>query len=90
MNTKQAIKNLNAMKMNYDQRDKKSIPIQTIDMAIEALEKQIPKPPEYKVHEKYPTLGKDYYCQECGVLFASWEDENGRTNYCGNCGQRLR
>ena len=43
MNNETAIKNLNAMKMNYDQRDKKSIPIQTIDMAIEALEKQIPK-----------------------------------------------
>ena len=42
MDNIEAIKNLNAMKMNYDQRDKKAIPIQTIDMAISALEKQIP------------------------------------------------
>ena len=42
MNNETAIKNLNAMKMNYDQRDKRSIPIRTINMAIEALEKQIP------------------------------------------------
>ena len=45
MNNETAIKNLNAMKMNYDQRDKRSIPIRTINMAIEALEKQIPKKP---------------------------------------------
>ena len=25
------------------------------------IEKQMPKPPEHKVHEIYPTLGKKYY-----------------------------
>ena len=28
---------------------------------VEALEKQMPKSPEHKVHEIYPTLGKKYY-----------------------------
>lgn len=53
----------------------------------EALEKQIPKPPTYTVHEKYKTLGKNYYCQ-CGVMFVDFKRSG--TNYCGNCGQRLR
>lgn len=62
--------------------------INCLDMAISALEKQMSKPPEHKVHEKYPSLGKDYYCQECGVMFMDWEAM--QTNYCGNCGQKLK
>ena len=42
-----------------------------LDLAIEALEKQIPKPPVEKVNPKYPALGKMYYCT-CGVLFTGW------------------
>jgi hypothetical protein len=60
---------------------------EALTIAIGLLEKQIPKPPEYKVNEKYPTLGRNYYCQECGVMFTDWE--NYPTNYCGNCGQAL-
>jgi len=56
------------------------------DMAIQALEKQIPKPPTYETKEKYKALGKNYYCS-CGVMFIDFE-RNG-TNFCGNCGQRL-
>ena len=61
--------------------------LECYDTAISALEKQIPKLPEHKVHEKYPSLGKNYYCK-CGVMFVNWE--NYSTNYCGNCGQKLR
>ncbi len=57
------------------------------ELILNALEKQIPTPPENKVNEKYPTLGRDYYCT-CGVMFVDFE-RNG-TNYCGNCGQRLK
>ena len=57
------------------------------DIAIQALERQVAKPPEHKVHEKYKSLGKNYYCQ-CGVMFVDFE-RNG-TNFCGNCGQRLK
>ena len=57
------------------------------DLAIYALEKQIQQPPEYKVREKYQALGKNYYC-ECGVMFVDFE-RNG-TNFCGNCGQKLK
>jgi hypothetical protein len=59
-------------------------PLQT---AIAALEKQIPKPPEYKVVEKYKALGKNYWCT-CGVMFVDFE-RNG-TTFCGACGQRLK
>ena len=59
------------------------------DMAIAALEKQIPKPPENKACDEYKALGKNYYCL-CGVMFPCWEDKHHRTNYCGNCGQSLR
>lgn len=52
-----------------------------------AINKQIPKPPEYKVVEKYKVSGKNYWC-ECGVMFVDFE-RNG-TNYCGNCGQKLK
>lgn len=51
-----------------------------------ALEKQIPTPPEYKVHEKYQTLGYNHYCK-CGEMFSClWNI----TNYCKNCGQKLK
>jgi hypothetical protein len=54
-----------------------------------ALEKQIPKPPVEKVHPEYPALGKMYFC-ECGVLFPGWGNPKAETNYCGNCGRRLK
>lgn len=57
------------------------------DMAISALEKQIPKEPKYKYNEKYPSIDEAYWC-DCGVMFIDWE--NNSTNYCGNCGQRLK
>ena len=61
--------------------------LEPLSLAISALEKQLPKPPEHKVHEKYKALGKNYYCS-CGVMFVDFE-RNG-TNFCGNCGQRLK
>lgn len=40
MEIEDAIKNLNTMKLNYHARDK-SVPITSLDMGIEALEKQM-------------------------------------------------
>lgn len=79
MNIEAAIKNLNAMKKNYDQRDKKSIPIQTIDMAIEALEKQIPKEPiklKAMTYKRCPVCKnnvENLYCPSCGQNI-DWEE----------------
>ena len=58
-----------------------------VETVIHTLEKQLLKPPEHKVHEKYKALGKNYYCS-CGVMFVDFE-RNG-TNFCGNCGQALK
>lgn len=57
---------------------------------IKALKKQSLMPPVEEVDEKYPALGRCYFCQSCSVMFVGWEYPNGRTNYCGNCGQKLR
>lgn len=51
--------------------------------------KQIPVLPENKTRNEYKSLGKNYWCPSCGVLFQEWENPLFRTNYCGNCGQRL-
>lgn len=66
---------------------KKELSAKSNAVAISALEKQIPKPPEHKVHDEYKSLGKNYYCP-CGVMFLDWE--NQPTKYCGNCGQKLK
>ena len=51
---------------------------EALSMAIEALEKQIPKKPELK--------GEYYVCPVCGVY---QETSEGKPPYCINCGQRL-
>lgn len=55
--------------------------------AIACMEKQIPIPPVNEVRAGYRALGKNYWCK-CDVMFVDWE--NYKTNYCGNCGQKLR
>ena len=34
--------------------------VEAAKLAISALEKQLPRPPEHKVHEKYKALGKKF------------------------------
>ena len=74
-------------KLSIGKRAERNVLQQMAKIALVALEKQKPKPPEHKVHEKYKALGKNYYCH-CGVMFVDFE-KNG-TNYCGNCGQKLK
>jgi len=82
-----AIKYYKGMVFQSDMSERTLEAIRFNKLAIQALEKQIAKPPEHKVHPKYKVLGKNYYCS-CGVMFVDFE-RNG-TNYCGNCGQKLR
>ena len=51
------------------------------DMAIQALEKQIPKKPIFYAH--------DYYCSVCNSLVGNNEFEWKRFKYCDTCGQHL-
>ena len=51
------------------------------DMAIQALEKQIPKKPIFYAH--------DYYCSVCNSIVGNNEFEWKRFKYCDTCGQKL-
>lgn len=53
----------------------------TAKLAIEALEKQIPKKPIFK-----DGIASHYYCPTCGRLYWEKEDIN---QCCDLCGQRL-
>jgi predicted SprT family Zn-dependent metalloprotease len=55
---------------------------------ITILNKEVVTPPQFRVREGLESLGANYYCK-CGVMFPYWEDEDDRTPYCGNCGQKL-
>lgn len=55
--------------------------VQAFKMAIEALEKQIPKKP--KMPHKYI---REWECQRCKSYFAQLND---RPRYCCECGQRI-
>ena len=51
------------------------------EMAVQALEKQIPKKPIFYAH--------DYYCSVCNSLVGNNECEWKRFKYCDTCGQKL-
>ena len=51
------------------------------EMAVQALEKQIPKKPIFYAH--------DYYCSVCNSLVGNNEFEWKRFKYCDTCGQKL-
>ena len=40
------------------------------------------------IKKEHKQLGKNYWC-ECGAMIMDWEYIKS-TNYCGNCGQRLK
>lgn len=76
----EAIKQLNSIAIyHFDKHTENAI-----DMAIDALEKQIPKKPLH--------MHKNYYCPICkedGWLL--WDDAipNDMDKYCGICGQAI-
>jgi hypothetical protein len=61
------------------------------DLAIEALEKQLPKRPrENGMSDGLIKKTKYYTCQTCGnCLLTEMMNERQNTNYCWDCGQRL-
>lgn len=60
-------------------------------VAIEALEKQLPKRPrENGMSDGIIKKTKYYTCQTCGnCLLTEMMNERQNTNYCWDCGQRL-
>ena len=70
-------RDLNCLKQN------KALPdsIESTELAINALEKQIAKKPIFYAH--------DYYCSVCNSLVGNNEFEWKRFKYCDTCGQKL-
>jgi len=66
-----------------------------LDMAIEALEKQIPKEPIEEAHNA-KTISYNLYCPTCGKIIGYRGTITGRIaqkygneDYCGKCGQAI-
>ena len=85
MTYEEAIKNINALNAVCGQKDFYDAEFENaLALAIEALEKQIPKKPLH--------MHKNYYCPICkedGWML--WDDAipNDMDNYCGICGQAI-
>lgn len=64
---------------------------ESLDIAIEALEKQLPKRPrENGMSDGLIKRTKYYTCQTCGnCLLTEMMNERQNTNYCWDCSQRL-
>lgn len=91
MTPKEAIEYLNIMKLSTEDDSVGEIKKEVCDIAIEALEKQIPKKP-INVQDCYipETYDYDYSvanCPNCRGAFSF--DEYHRPLYCDKCGQKL-
>ena len=64
---------------------------ESLDIAIEALEKQLPKRPRKNgMSDGLIKKTKYYTCQTCGnCLLTEMMNERQNTSYCWDCGQRL-
>ena len=85
MTYEEAIKNINALNAVCGQKGLYDAEFENaLALAIEAIEKQIPKKPLH--------MHKNYYCPVCkedGWML--WDDAvpNDMDNYCGICGQAI-
>lgn len=85
MTNEKAIKNINALNAVCSQKDFYDAEFENaLALAIEALDKQIPKKPLH--------MHKNYYCPICkedGWML--WDDAipNDMDKYCGMCGQAI-
>ena len=85
MTYEEAIKNINALNAVCCKKDFYDNEFEnTLALAIEALEKQIPKKPLH--------MHKNYYCPICKEDgWVLWDDAipNDMDKYCGKCGQAI-
>ena len=85
MTYEEAIKNINALNTVCGQKGLYDAEFESaLALAIEALEKQIPKKPLH--------MHKNYYCPICKEDgWMSWDDAipNDMDKYCGTCGQAI-
>ena len=63
---------------------------QVVNIAIEALEKQIPKRPKAKRAYLYAEYFEEWLeCPECGEAIPEYTSDNETECYCVGCGQKL-
>ena len=91
MTAQEAIKGLEYL-ISGDCTDNQQAFIKEIEIAISALEKQIPKKPKIvKIESEYDT--RDYFCPICNKCFIHFVDgefyAGNKDCYCSNCGQAL-
>ena len=82
MTYKEAVENLKILKISEDDSSVGKLKIQTYNIAIEALEKQIPKEPLNREGKSEISYG---YCPCCSNLIDNWDD----IRFCGECGQAI-
>lgn len=90
MNEKKVREAIEVIKANYPTSGYYMLR-ESLDIAIEALEKQLPKRPrENGMSDGLIKKTKYYTCQTCGnCLLTEMMNERQNTNYCWDCGQRL-
>ena len=82
MTYKEAVENLKILKISEDDSSVGKLKIQTYNIAIEALEKQIPKEPLNREDKSEISYG---YCPCCSNIIDNWDD----IRFCGECGQAI-
>ena len=82
MTYKEAIENLKILKISEDDSSVGKLKIQTYNIAIEALEKQIPRKPLNREDKSEISYGD---CPCCSNMIDNWDD----IRYCGECGQAI-
>lgn len=97
MDTKEAIRRIKQHnRIHFAKEYPKAILItEALDMAIEALEKQVPKKPKIEIHftlHPYFHFYNTYRCPNCNHLVKEYEDGWGtnsqlRNDCCNKCGQ---
>ena len=83
MKLKEVIKNLK-YRISDDCTDNQMDFVEEIEIAIDALEKQIPKKPT-PTDEQHIRYSMNYVCPLCGKHFSG----TGIASYCYHCGQAL-
>ena len=85
MTYEEAIKNINALNAVCGQKDFYDAEFESaLALAIDALEKQIPKKP-IAADEQHIRYSMNYICPLCGKHFSG----TGIASYCYHCGQAL-
>ena len=83
MEIQETIENLKYL-ISDDCTDNQTDFIEEIEIAIDALEKQIPKKP-IETNEQHIRYSMNYICPSCGKHFSG----TGIASYCYHCGQAL-